>query len=173
MSGPVLMTWDAQAGVLRPSNSFAKAKAEQEFEHGQRYAMEERRDRNMTSHDHYFACVNEVWKNLPLDLVEEFPTPEALRKKALIACGYRDERSFVCSSRAEADRLARWLRPADDFAVISIQGSTVIELTAKSQSQRAMGAQTFYASKEAVLAKLSELIGVDVTTLRREAGMAA
>lgn len=173
MSGPVLMTWDADAGALRPSNSLARATAEKQFEHGRRYAMEERRDRLMTSHDHYFACVAEVWKNLPDDKLAEFASPEHLRKKTLIACGYRDERTLVCSSKAEALRLAAFLRPADEFAVVIVHECTVIELKAKSQSLKAMGARDFYASKDAVLHKLSEMIGVDVTTLRREAGMAA
>lgn len=158
---------------MRPSNSFARAKAEQEFDHGARYAMEERRDRNMVSHDHYFAVVTEVWKNLSDEKLLDFPTPEHLRKKTLIAVGYRDERTLVCSSKAEALRIAAFLRPADEFAVVIVHECTVIELKAKSQKLKAMGARDFYASKDAVLAKLSEMIGVDVTTLRREAGMAA
>lgn len=171
MSEPIVMEWDGEA--LRPCGRFAQAKADKQYVIGERYGVEIHEERSSASHAHFFSCVNEVWKNLPDDLAQQFPSPEALRKRALILTGFRTERELVCSSKAEAQRLAAFLRPADEFALIVVHECTVIELKAKSQSMKAMGARDFYQSKEAVLAKLSEMIGVDVTTLRREAGMAA
>jgi hypothetical protein len=171
VSGIILFRWDGEA--MRPANSLAKAKAEAQFTVGERYPLEEHRERSKRSHDHYFACVTEVWKNLSDEALLEFPTPEHLRKRALIRAGYRTERTITFETREEASRVAAFLKPKDEFAFVTVHGSTVVELTAKSQSERAMKPDEFQRSKDAVLQVLSEMIGIDVTTLRREAGMAA
>lgn len=153
--------WNGEAMIpLRP-----KA-ADKLFVIGQTYALVEHEERSAASHRHFFASVNEAWKNLPEEMAAEFATPDALRKKALIKAGFRDERSIVCGSKAEALKVAAFIRPMDDCAIVSVVGSTVIQLTAKSQSERAMGKATFQASKDAVLEILSEMIGVPAGDLR-------
>jgi hypothetical protein len=171
MSGLVLYRWDGEA--MRPANSIARSKAAAQYEVGALYPLDERRDRSERSHDHYFACVTEVWKNLSDEALLDFPTSEHLRKRALIRAGYRTERTIVFENRDDAVRVAAFLKPADEFAFVTVHGSTVVELKAKSQSFKDMDAREFQQSKDAVLQVLSEMIGVDVTTLRREAGMAA
>jgi hypothetical protein len=94
-------------------------------------------------------------------------SPEHLRKYALVKAGYHDKRSIVCSSRAEALRLASFIRPMDDFAVIGTNGPVVTVLTAKSQSMKAMGRKEFQASKDAVLNVLAEMIGTTREALER------
>lgn len=64
--------------------------ASREYIVGQVYFLEHREERSSASHAHYFACVADAWMNLPDALAERFPTPEALRKYALIMTGYRD-----------------------------------------------------------------------------------
>ena len=117
--------------------------------------------RSNASHNHYFSMLCELWSNLPDEIADNFPSIEHLRKRALIATGYRDERSFVCASKAEAQRLAAWVRPDYDFAAISVHGAAVVVWTAKSQSLRAMGKREFEASKTAVLDWVAHLIGVE------------
>ena len=98
-----------------------------------------------------------------------FASAEHLRKAALIKAGYRDERSVVCGSAAAAERVAAFVRPLDDFALVSVSGASVVVLTAKSQRVRAMGKAQFEASKEAVLNAVAELVGTTTAELTRAA----
>ena len=118
------------------------------------------------SHDHFFASVQEAYNNLPEDLADDFASPEHLRKWALIKAGYRDERSIVASSKAEALRIAAFIRPMDEFSVVVVREATVTQLTAKSQSLRAMGKVEFQRSKDAVFDVLAKLIGTSVDDLK-------
>lgn len=140
---------------------------------GEVYRLAPHDDRSAVSHRHYFATLNEAHNNLPDELAERLPTPEHLRKYALIRAGYRDERTIVCSTKGEAMRVAAFVRPIDDFAVVDTDGLVVTVYTAKSQSMRAMGKKTFQESKDAVLRIVSELIGTDPTTLRQNTARAA
>jgi hypothetical protein len=140
---------------------------------GETYPLIPYEGRSQASHSHYFACVTEGWRNLPEILAERFPTVEHLRKYALIKTGYADERSFVCKSRAEAIRLAAFLEPIDNYAIIDAREATVKVYTAQSQSRAAMGARVFGESKTAVLQYISQLIGTDVTSLSNNARTAA
>jgi hypothetical protein len=165
---PLLLIYDGEALVPR-----YPAIADKHLVIGQVYRMVEQEDRSSASHRHYFAVINEAHRNLPEDLAERFPTPEALRKYALIRAGYRDERSIVCTSRAEALRLAGFIRPMDAYAIVTVQEAVVRVYTAQSQSLKAMGKKDFGESKTAVMDALAALIGVDPATLQANAGAAA
>lgn len=134
---------------------------------GEVYRLAPHEERSAASHRHFFAAVNEAHNNLPEDMAERLPTPEHLRKYALIRAGYRDERAIVCPTKGEAMRVAAFVRPLDDFAVVETDGLVVTVYTAKSQSMRAMGKKTFQESKDAVLRIIAELIGTDPTTLKQ------
>ena len=101
------------------------------------------------------------WLNLPDDLAQQFPTQEHLRKHALIRAGFRDERSIAASSRAEALRLAAFVKPIDEYAIVTTSSSLVVVYTAKSQSYRQMGRAEFQRSKQAVLDFVDSLLGVE------------
>lgn len=135
--------------------------ADKHYVIGQRYIMEERLERSSASHRAYFAEINDLWSSLSDDQMEQWPNPDALRKAALIQAGFRDEKSIVLSSKAEAQRVAAFVKPQDEFAVVSLSGATVVVLTAKSQSLRAMGKEDFNLSKEAVLNAIAQMIGVE------------
>lgn len=160
MNAPLPFRWDATARVMVPLRPRVTEAA---FGDGQVVDLAEHHDRSHASHGHYFACVNEAFRNLPEHLDGQFEDADHLRKWSLIKAGYRDERTMVCSSRAEALRVAAFLRPVDKHAIISVAGSTVVEFTAKSQSMKAMGKVQFQASKDAVLSILSDLLGVTFT----------
>lgn len=160
---PQPFRWNGEAMIpLRPKL------ADQAYVIGETYTLAAHEDRSPKSHRHFFVTVNEAWKTLPEDMAYTFPTPDHLRKYALIQAGYRDERTIVVSSRAEALRLAAFVKPMDEYAFVSTAGSTVVVLTAKSQSERAMGRAEFQASKDAVLAILAEMLGVDPATLAKQ-----
>ena len=88
-------------------------KCSEQFVVGEIYNIEEVTGRSLASHNHYFASILEAWKNLPEDMMDEFATSEHLRKRALIRTGYADHRQIVASSKAEALRIAAFIRPID------------------------------------------------------------
>lgn len=163
---PILMRWNGDG--FTPANRYWAKEADKHFVIGEQYALIEHHARSSKTHAHYFAVINEAWQNLPEDIASDYPTAEHLRKKALIACGYADERSIVCASKAEAVRVAAFIRPMDDFAVVLTSGIVVKVFTAKSQSLRAMGATEFAASKTAVLEWLAGLLSVTPKELKAQ-----
>ena len=168
---PILTAWDGES--FSPVNQGHARIADQDYVVGARYAMAPVEDRSMRSHRHYFSCIRDAWENLPEGLAEGFATPDHLRRFALIKAGYRDERSIVCASKAEAQRVAAFIRPMDEYALVTVREAVVIVYTPKSQSLRAMGKREFQESKDAVLTVLSHMIGVTPKALRENTDRAA
>lgn len=167
---PILYRWDGEAMV--PLARFHNT-ANANFVVGEHYRMEAIEERSRVSHNHFFACVHDAWLNLPDKIATDFPTEEALRKHALIMTGFREERKFVASSPIEARKIAAFIKPRDEYAIISVNGNIVIEWTAKSQSIKAMGKAAFQDSKDKVLGFVADLIGVAPETLAANARRAA
>lgn len=132
---------------------------------GEVVTLERREERSSASHNHYFAAINEAWANLRESDAQRFKSPEHLRKWALIRAGFHDERSIVCASKAEALRLAAFMSPLDEYAVVVPSEAVVTVYTAKSQSMKAMGKDSFQRSKDAVLSILAALIEVEPEAL--------
>lgn len=126
-------------------------------------------NRSSESHRHFFAVVNEAWRNLPEDLADDFPSPEHLRKWALIKAGFCSETRIVCANNSEAMTLATKAKSLDKYSVVAIDGKTVTIWTADSQRRDAMGRKTFQEAKERALHIISNLLGVDFTILLKEA----
>ena len=140
---PLPFTWDGEA--MRPRQPRA---ADRAYVVGEGYTLAPVEDRSAASHRHYFAQIAEAFASLPEG--SGFASAEHLRKAA-------------------AERVAAFLRPLDEYAVVSVSGGSVVMLTAKSQSVRAMGKAQFEASKEAVLNAVAELVGVTPDALARAA----
>jgi hypothetical protein len=171
MTRPIPMQWDGE--VMRPTKGFA-ALADKLFVVGEVYTLDESDPtRSMVSHRHYFATVYDAWLNLPEGEAERFPSADHLRKYALIRAGYRDERSIVCSSKAEAQRIAAFIKPMDEYAIVAISEAVVRVYTAKHQNMRAMGRKVFQESKDAVLDVLASMLGVskdELSSTARDTG---
>jgi hypothetical protein len=167
---PILTTWDGEA--FAPLQRFAKL-CDREFVVGQQYRIVIEEERSQVSHSHFFASVNEAWKTLPESIAEHYPTAEHLRKYALVKAGYADERSIVCASKAEAQRVAAFVKPMDGFAVVVVRDATVKVFTAQSQSTKAMGKAAFQDSKQKVLDVIADMIGVSADTLSANTSRAA
>ena len=159
---PMYFTYDGEAMIPKVGRL-----ADRHYVVGETYCLIPHEDRSIASHRHYFASINEAHQNLPEELAERLPTPEALRKYALVRAGYRDERSIACASKAEAQRVAAFIKPMDEFAIVTVEEATVTVYTPKSQSMRAMGKKVFAESKDAVLRIISEMIGTDAATLNQ------
>lgn len=159
---PVEFQWDGE--VMRPARHYLP-RCHKQYVVGETYPMIPHEDRSTNSHNHFFAAVHEAWKNLPEKMTARFPTSEHLRKWALIKAGYADERSIACDTADEALKIASFIKPMDDFAVLVVADATIKVFTAKSQSARAMDKKDFQESKQAVLDIVAEMIGVDAATL--------
>lgn len=170
MIKPVAFIWDGEA--MQPEHRFVPL-CNRQFVVGEHYTMIPHEERSDASHRQFFAEVNEVWKNLPEEMAKHFPTPEHLRKWALIRCGYADSRAMVFRSDTDAERVATFIRPMDAFAVITMNGPVLTVYTAQSQSKASMNKAEFQKSKHDVLELLSGIARVDRTTLAREAALAA
>ena|SRR5690554_227557 len=157
-SAPVLFRWSGEA--MEPLPRFAKA-CDDAFTVGEVYRMEVQEQRSIVSHNHYFATLQEIFLSLPEDADERIKTADHMRKFALIRLGYRDERSILCASKAEARRLAAFIQPMDDFAIVTVHEAMVVVWTAKSQSLKAMGKVDFQKSKEDVLGYCQSILERD------------
>lgn len=151
----------------------SKAACDAHYVVGMHYPMMEWQDRSPNSHNHEFAWLGEAWKNLPEAHKDEHPSPEHLRKAALIEAGYYNETLIDCGTKAAALRVAAYARGDDEFAHVVVRGVYVVIRKAKSQSRRAMDRKMFQESKEAILQIVAGLIGVSPDQLQAEAGRAA
>jgi hypothetical protein len=161
---PLSYRWSGDSFQITPRH--AKA-ADEQFVIGQAYCLEVVEERSSKSHAHFFAAVNAAWLSLPEGIADQWPTSTHLRKWCLIKAGFHNHRSIVAKSRAEALRLAAFIKPMDDYAVVVTTDCVINVYTAKSQKHRAMNKQEFAASKEAVLAILADLIAVNPAALER------
>ncbi len=161
---PAVFQWTGEA--MQPLPRFQPL-ADRQYVVGEHYTLIPS-GRTRKTHNHFFACVQTGFDNLPEDLAEKIPTEEHLRKWALIRAGYRNERAFVAASDVEARALALFMRPMDDYSIVHVDGRVVTVYTAKSQKELMMNRKEFQASKKAVLEIISGLIGTDVATLSKE-----
>lgn len=164
MSDRLQFVWESERSAMVPTGRFAHIAA-QTFEDGQRYNMDVIEERSQATHNHYFASLHSAWVNLPESIADNFKNEEHLRKYALIKCGFYDSHTLVCASKAEAQRVAEFMRPLDEFGIVVAKEATVTRYAAKSQSLRAMGKEDFAKSKEAVLDFLANLIGTTTKAL--------
>ena len=139
------------------------------FVEGRTYWLDEVSDRSWISHRHEFAWIKSAWDSLPEALMETFPSPEHLRKAALIATGWRRETIIDAGNAKAALRVAAYARGEDEFAHVVARGSTVVVQKARSQRMHGldrMDKTEFQASKDAILGWISSLIGVEPERLR-------
>lgn len=142
------------------------------FETGATYWLEEASERSWISHAHQFAWLKTAWENLPEALSGAYPTPEHLRKRALIDTGWFNERVIDCVTEEGAERVAAFARGEDPFAFVLVDGPFVIVRKAKSQAMRGterMSRADFQASKDAIMVHIAGLIGVDADALESAA----
>lgn len=164
---PATFTWEGD--VLRPASPFMARLADRQMVIGETYMLVEHHDRSMNSHRHYFAMVHEGWQNLP-EAYADAPwaqSSEHLRAYALIKTGYCDSHSLVCTNKAEAQRVAAFVRPTTPYGLVLVKDAVVTRYEAKSQAVKAMGRKDFQASKDAVLNFIEDLIGVEREALRK------
>lgn len=120
----------------------------------------------------FFAAVNEAWKNLPEE-DERFPSPEHLRKRALVQAGWAKHAQYIMDTPKDAKNMARALRGADEYAVIKVGGNVVDVWTAKSIATGQINAEEFQAVKTKALDWVATLARTTRAELEANAGRAA
>lgn len=140
---------------------------------GQIYRIEIVEQRSEAAHNHQFAWLTEAWRNLPEDLADMYPSPDHLRKRALIQAGFFNETVIDVGNRAGAMRVAAAWRAKDDFAFVAVRGVIVVVREAKSQARGKMDKKEFQASKTAIMEIIAEMIGVTPGQLEQNTGKAA
>lgn len=166
MSAPLHYRWTGQAMTpTRPE------KAMREFEVGRVYALVQHEEISAVSRSHQHAELRDLWKNLPETISHLYPSPQHLRKRALVEGGFYDEEIVDCGTPEVAASVGALTRRHDDFAVIFVRDHLVIVRTAKSQAK--MNRKEFQASKEAVLEICREMVGVSKEVSQANAGRAA
>lgn len=164
---PVDMVW--KDGALHPASSYWLRRAEKEFVAGETYRIVDQPERSSAAHNHFFASIQNAWESLPPLLAQEFPSAEHLRKYALIKAGFCLSNSMPCGSADAAHKFAAFMRPLDEFALVTVTGSVVRVFTAKSQSYRSMGKAEFQASKEKCLEVIADMLGATKDELQAAA----
>ena len=163
MSSPLLCKWTGEA--LEPHGYFRKIAAAQ-FKLGETYRIVEVESRSWNSHRHFFACINEAWRNLSENDTDHFPSPDHLRKWALTYTPFCTVREFHATTFAEAVRVARYLTRSENYKRVQIDELIVREFTPLSQALSAMpNNRTFQKSKSAVLDVLARRLGISVEEL--------
>lgn len=176
---PVSFEWrevevaDHEDGVIRtvmamvPVKRFRRFAGEQ-YQAGHVYRLGPFEEQSEASRGHFFACVHTAWLNLPETVTPRWKSETHMRRWILIRCGWYDEKEFELKDEEQAFRLGTFIRTEDPYASMTVHGNKLIVRRAMTQSPKAMGKHNFEASKQDVLSYLSNLIGVDVTTLRKE-----
>lgn len=170
MTQTAMFTWTGEAMLPMPRHL---AECQSRYKVGARYRLGEVEPRSRASHNHYFASIEEAWNNLPEAMAGRWPTPDHLRKWALVQAGYRDERTYLAPSKADALRLASFITPMDSYAVIAPIGKVVHVMTAWSQREAAMGKKVFQESKQQVLDIVWALVGMTPEEAAPHVGRAA
>lgn len=170
MSGgtPLAFRWTGEEFI--PLNRSVQKACDERFVVDQHYFLEEQAERSAKSERHYHASIREAHKNLPENLAMEYPTPNHLRKRALIQAGYFDEQIIDAGTMAAAERVARGIRsfPGEAFSLVFIRKQFVVVRRPRSQSRPAMNKEEFQKSKDDVLDIVAGMISVPVATLTKQ-----
>jgi len=163
MSRPIPCMWTGS--VFEPQRAYAKV-ARETYGAGEVVTLAPVEERSMVSHAHEFAWLKDAWMNLPEQYAGQFPTPEHLRKRALIDAGYYDEQIIDVGTQAACLRVARAIGAREEFSLVVIKAPFVIIRTAKSQARGKMDRTEFQASKTAIMETVAAMIGVTPEALK-------
>lgn len=114
----------------------------------------------------FFASVKEAWSNLPDDDTR-FPTPEHLRKRALVQAGWATHTQTVMDTKKDAVAFAKGLRRVDEYAVIKVSRNVVDCWIAKSIATGQISGDEFRGVKTRALDWVASLAGTNRAELEQ------
>ena len=128
---------------------------------GERYILEVGMPQSASKRAMFHASLADIFLSLPDETAERFLNKDHFRYWLTIKCGFADEMTEVCETKAEAERQKiRTLRLAP-YSVVEQKDNVLKIWTARSTKAGAMDGREFSALVDAVLAKAADLIGVD------------
>lgn len=177
---PVIFVWrdvdfvDHEDGVVRSGMAMVPVKryenfAARQFVAGNTYRLGPSEVQSEASRGHFFICIHLAWENLPEDVTPRWRDETHMRRWILIEKGWYHESEFVVADRDTALQLATYIEARNRYARFAVIDNKLIVREAMSQSPKAMGKNNFERSKQDVLGFLTNLLGIDVTTLKKEA----
>ncbi len=149
--------WDGEA--FYPEARF-QWQCQQDYAVGEKYQFEALPMRSIRSHNHFFISIEDAWLNIRDDYPKKFPSPEHLRKWALVECGYCTERVTVYDTAKDARQAAKEIREENPHDVMQVKGNILYKWRPLSQKVLQMDAVKFQKSKTDVLDLLASMIGV-------------
>lgn len=161
---PLRFIWLENAMV--PASALWLRKCQERFGEGVEYVFEEVHEKSERSRRHFHALVREAWLSLPDKIAGDFATPDHLRKYCTIKAGFHDKRSIHCESVAEARKVASFIRPMDEYAIVTTTENVVTVWTAKSTT--GMRHAEFQDHKDKVLDVIAAMIQVEPETLAQQ-----
>lgn len=161
---PIRFQWDGEA--MRPVSPSWARKCDERFVVGAEYRMTELQEMSERSRRHFHAVVREAWLSLPDELAAEFETDEHLRKHCTIKAGFHEKRSIHCDSIQEARKVAAFVRPMNNYAIVTTNEHVVTVWTAL--STQGLEHKTFQRLKDGCLEEISKLLGTDAATLNQQ-----
>lgn len=156
--------WDGEA--FQPLQH-VKQRCDKDLVVGEIYFLAPVEDRSMVSHRHQFAWLKHAWQMLPEEIAHLYPTPEHLRKRALIEAGYFTEEIIDAGNEAAALRVAAYVQSKDIFTHVVVRKRFVLVRHAESQSMAVMKKRRFQESKDGIMVVIANMIGVPVDDLER------
>jgi hypothetical protein len=144
-----------------------------QFEVGEAYEFTPKPQRSVAAHRYFMTIINEAWHNLPEHLVQRFPTVDRLRYACLVKCGFADEKILVLKTAHDAVRGLELLTELYENVVAENDGNILRIWTAHSQKFENMDGEVFLKTMQPVFDMLSDMLGVSVTELKKNAGRAA
>lgn len=127
-------------------------------------------ERSPESHRHLFKVIADAWANLPERLADEFPSPETLRKWALIEAGHCTVTHLAFANNGEAQKALALMREMDGYSQVGINDKVIVVKRAKSIAYMAVRKrEDFQVLKDKVFHALSVLTGADIAQHAEEA----
>jgi hypothetical protein len=140
------------------------------FRNNHVYSLIVHEERSRESQGHYFAVLKSAWSTLPEVYVQEFASPEALRKWVLIKTGHATFHDTVFETENDAKIMASFMRRRFEYSVFVVRDRVVREWIAMSQSKSAMDKNEFQQSKQDVLEYIAvHMLGTTIEELSSQA----
>jgi len=154
-------------GHLVPASKASHAALERDYRVDDVFRVEQVDDPTGSSRRHWRYLIDDAWKTLPEALADEFPEPEHLYQYAKIKAGHCTIEKILCANATAAGITAKTRKNRNPYSIVQRHGSVVtIYEPLPTGKGSGVSRKEFQQLKERVLKIVSEIIGVDVETLR-------
>ena len=152
-------------GVFIPPGVAVRDMLDKKLVVGECYRLDIYNERSEAFHGKYFATISEAWTHLPMPWDQMLPTPEHLRKYALIKAGWCDSIIMPMKSKTDAIASVHAMKLLDAYCIATATGNVLTIWKARSQRKAFQSAKEFYETAVRVFDVIGGIIGVDPLSL--------